>query len=301
MLRGDTNTILYTVDETSKDMELYDILRQYLFMSSRLIRRCKKDRGITVNGRKRSMNGVCTRGEEIKVYMKPEPNIFEPENKGIEIVYEDMDILVIDKPSGMVVHPTRKHRDGTIGNAIAHYAQEQGETYKIRFVNRLDRDTTGLLIVAKNAFAQQFISDKMQLNEVEKTYMAIVEGHVEKDHGTIDAPIGRLQEEDIVRVVTPTGKSSVTHYEVVERFSEATLVKIRLETGRTHQIRVHMKHLGHVLIGDALYGSSRLDLIGRQALQAVGLAFETPRKGWIELSKELPSDMQAVIEKLRMN
>ena len=299
MLQGDTNTIIYTVDDESKGMELYDILRQFLHLSSRLIRKCKKDKGITVNRRVRSMNGVCNRGEEIKVYMKPDPNIFEPENIPIEIVYEDMDIMVIDKPSGIVVHPTKNFKDGTIGNAIAYHAKEYGEDYKIRFVNRLDRDTTGLLIIAKNGFAQQFIQDQMEARKVEKIYKALVEGIVENDNGTINEPIGLPHEDAIQRAVIPNGKPSVTHYEVIERYSKGTLVKIRLETGRTHQIRVHMKHLGHVLVGDDLYGSTMTDLISRQALQAVGLAFETPRNGWIKLHKDLPTDMLETIEKLK--
>lgn len=299
MIKGDTDTLIYTVDDDSKGMELYDILRQYLNVSSRLIRKCKISKDITVNNRVRSMNGVCNKGEVIKIYMKPDPNIFEPQNIPVEIIYEDMDLIVVNKPSGVVVHPTKRHQDMTIGNAIAFHAMEKNETYKIRFVNRLDRDTTGLLIIAKNGFAQQYVSDRMKLNEVEKTYLALVEGVVDKDKGTINAPIGRKNDEDIVRIVTETGKESITHYEVVERYKNSTLVKINLETGRTHQIRVHMKHIGHVLVGDELYGTTMGDIIERQALQAVGLKFETPRNGWVDLRVELTTDFKKAIEILR--
>jgi len=299
MLKGDTNTILYAVDEDSKGMELYDILRQYLHLSSRLIRKCKKEKDITVNGRKRSMNGICNRGEIIKVFMKPDPNIFEPQNIPIDIIYEDMDLIVVNKPSGVVVHPTKGHKDWTIGNAVAYHADAVGETYKIRFVNRLDRDTTGLLIIAKNGYAQQFVSDRMQINEVEKYYMALVEGVVDRDSGTINEPIGREDIEDIKRIVKPDGKPSITHYEVVERYKNATLVKIKLETGRTHQIRVHMKHIGHVLVGDTLYGTTMGDVLDRQGLQAIGLKFETPRNGVVDLEMSLYDDIKSAIEKLK--
>lgn len=299
MLKGDTNTIIYAVDEDSKGLELYDILRQYMELSSRLIRKCKKEKNITINGRKRSMNGVCNRGEIIKVYMKPDPNIFEPQNIPIDIIYEDMDLLVVNKPSGVVVHPTKGHKDWTIGNAVAYHAKEVDQVYKIRFVNRLDRDTTGLLIIAKNGFAQQFISDRMQVNEVEKYYIALVEGIVEKDFDTIDAPIGRENIEDIKRVIKEGGKESITHYEVLERYKNATLVKIKLETGRTHQIRVHMKHIGHVLVGDKLYGTTMEDVLDRQALQAIGLNFETPRNGKVNLKMEIYPDIKEAIEKLK--
>lgn len=299
MLKGDTNTILYIVDEGSKGQELYDILRQNMNLSSRLVRKCKKEKGITVNGRKRSMNGVCNRGEEIRVYMKPDPNIFEPQNIPIDIIYEDMDLLVVNKPSGVVVHPTKGHKDWTIGNAVAYHAKEAGETYKIRFINRLDRDTTGLLIIAKNGFAQQFVSDRMQINEVEKYYIALVEGIVEKDFDTINAPIGRVNIDDVNRVIIEGGKESITHYEVLERFEKATLVKIKLETGRTHQIRVHMKHIGHVLVGDKLYGTTMDHILERQGLQAIGLNFETPRNGKVNLEMEIYEDIKEAIEKLK--
>lgn len=299
MIKGDTDTLVYTVDDESKGMELYDILRQHLHVSSRLIRKCKLHKDITVNNRVRSMNGICNKGEVIRIYMKPDPNIFEAQEIPIQIIYEDMDLIVVNKPSGVVVHPTKRHQDMTIGNALAFHAKQNNETYKIRFVNRLDRDTTGLLIIAKNGFAQQFVSDRMQLDEVEKTYLALVEGVVKGDSGTINAPIGRENIEDIIRIVTPEGKESITHYEVVERFERATLVKIRLETGRTHQIRVHMKHLGHVLVGDTLYGTTMPEIIERQALQAVGLKFETPRNGVVDLKVDLTEDIKKAIELLR--
>jgi 23S rRNA pseudouridine1911/1915/1917 synthase len=194
------------------------------------------------------------------------------------------------------VHPTKGHPDGTIGNGIANHFQKEGFDGKIRFINRLDRDTSGLLLVAKNGYAQQIISNQMQADEVEKRYMALVFGVLEKDRDTICLPIGRPNPEDLRRAVMADGQDSITHYEVVERFEEATLVRIRLETGRTHQIRVHFAHLGHPLIGDELYGCPS-DKIQRQALHSYFLKFQLPRTNeWVNLEADLPFDFKALIE-----
>lgn len=298
MLHGNTHTILYTVEAEDAGRKIIDLLARNMGMSSRLIRKCKQDKTVELNGTPQSVNQLVQAGDMIRVELPHDPNIFEPEPIPIEVVYEDADILVVNKAPGIVVHPTKGHPFGTLGNAVAWYAAQKGDSYKIRFVNRLDRDTTGLLIIAKNGYAQQFISDRMQEDQVEKRYLALVHGCPAEQAGVVDAPIDRLQPEDILRQVHEDGKPSVTHYRVMADLGTASLLELILETGRTHQIRVHMAHLGHPLYGDQLYGREEFDGFERQALHAWRLKFETPRSGWLELKAPLPADMTSLLRQL---
>lgn len=231
--------------------------------------------------------------------MKMETNIFEPQDIPVHVVYEDADLLIVNKQPFLVVHPTKGHPSGTLANGIAKLFLDEGLDIKIRFINRLDRDTSGLMMIAKNPYAQTVISEQMIADEVVKEYTALVMGRLEKDKGTINAKIGLENEEDIERKVLENGKPCVTHYQVIERFKNASLVKIRLETGRTHQIRVHFKHIGHSLFGDLLYGGNH-DIINRQALHCSRMVFKLARPSKeIELKAELPEDMLNLIESLR--
>jgi 23S rRNA pseudouridine1911/1915/1917 synthase len=199
-----------------------------------------------------------------------------------------------------VVHPTKGHPDNTIANGLVNYINKTRQSFKIRFINRLDRDTSGLLMIAKNPFAQQELSNQMIKNVVEKKYLAVVYGIIEKDYGIIDEPIGRTEKDSIHRKVIESGQRSITHYEVVERYKNASLVRLTLETGRTHQIRVHMKHIGHPLIGDELYGYVDNELIDRQALHSETLKFYQPRTGEEKFVKaEIPEDIKNLITKLK--
>ncbi|QEK13656.1 RluA family pseudouridine synthase [Crassaminicella thermophila] len=281
-------------------MTLKEILYDKMRLSSRLVRKLKRKKGILVNENRIPFHAVLRKGDFVKVIMEEESNQFEPEDIPIEVVYEDVDLLIVNKEPGIVVHPTKGHPTGTMANAIVFYMQEKKENFKIRFVNRLDRDTSGLIIIAKNPFAQQELSKQMQENLVEKIYLAVVKGRIKEDRGTICAPIGREEPESIKRKVYEGGQPSVTHYEVINRFEEATVVRVKLETGRTHQIRVHMTHIGHPLIGDELYGSVDEKLIKRQALHAETLTFYQPRTNErIEVKASVPKDIEELIEKLR--
>ncbi len=292
----ETNKLVYRVSPEEVGMTMLEVLSQSMDVSSRMIRKAKDGKSIQLNGYPVSVNAKVRNNDVISVLLEQEPNIFPPEDIPIDVVFENQDLLVVNKQPYFVVHPTKGHPDGTIGNGIAKHFEEQGFDGKIRFINRLDRDTSGLLLVAKNGYAQQIISNQMQANLVEKRYMALVSGVVEKDSGTINLPIGRPDPEDLRRSVMADGQDSVTHYEVVERFKDATLVKIKLETGRTHQIRVHFTHLGHPLIGDELYGCPS-DKIQRQALHSYYLRFQLPRtREWVNLEAELPFDFKALIE-----
>lgn len=294
-LGGNAQMIEYIAQEEDQGKKVIEIMARKMDLSSRMIRRCKQEKLMRVNGEIRSVNALVLTGDTITIELELETNIFNPEPIPVEVVYEDPDILVVNKPAGLVVHPTKGHPGGTLGNALAWHALKNGENYKIRFVNRLDRDTTGLVIIAKNGFAQQFISDKMQEGAVEKLYLALVHGCPEPDEGTVDAPIQRREPEDIIRQVHEDGKSCVTHYRVLGKLKDASLLQLDLETGRTHQIRVHMQYIGHPLVGDPLYGNARENCLERQALHAWKLSFETPRRGAVCLKAPLPEDLKHCI------
>ena len=228
-------------------------------------------------------------------------NTFEPNPIEVKSLYEDGDLLIVDKPPFLVVHPTKGHPEGTLANALSYFQYQNGQNYKIRFINRLDRDTSGIVLIAKNAYAQQIVSEQMQADEVDKIYLAIVEGVLEDESGTIDLPIEREAELDIKRIVIDTGLPSVTHYEVLERFANHTFIKIFLETGRTHQIRVHFSHIGHSIHGDTLYGKHS-EWIDRQALHCHMMVLKPPRENErVAIVSELPEDILKVLSILRNN
>ncbi len=294
-----SSTLIYKIEEDEAGIKLKEVLYDKLKISGRLTRKLKRSKNIFVNNYNISLDSNLRRGDMVKVIMEEEANQFEPQNIPISVVYEDMDLLIINKQPNIVVHPTKGHPDYTIANGLVNYLNETGESFKIRFINRLDRDTSGLLMIAKNPFAQQALSNQMQKDMVEKKYLAVVNGRVKSNFGTIDEPIGRMESDSIHRVVIESGQRSITHYEVIDRYNDSTLVRLRLETGRTHQIRVHMKHIGHSLIGDELYGEVNEDLIKRQALHAETLKFFQPRTGEEKFVKaEMPEDIKDLVSKL---
>ncbi|WP_458414293.1 RluA family pseudouridine synthase [Schinkia sp. CFF1] len=218
-----------------------------------------------------------------------------PENIPISIVYEDEYILIINKQPFMASIPSREHQSGTLANALIHYYNKIGLPSTIHIVNRLDRDTSGLMIVAKNSFVHSLFALEQKRKSIHREYTAVVHGVVEHDIGTIDAPIGRKEESIIEREVRNDGQHAVTHYEVKQRFSDRTLVSLKLETGRTHQIRVHMSSIGHPLMGDDLYGGKR-DLIARQALHSKCVMFYHPLlEREFAFTVPLPDDMEKLV------
>ncbi len=299
MLQENTHTLIYTVKEEDAGMSILDALYKRMKASGRVIRSAKRRKDILLNGNAVSVNARVRKGDQLALRLLVEPNIFEPEDIPVAIAFEDMDMIAVNKQPFLVVHPTKNHPYGTLANGLSKYFKDNDMDFKIRFINRLDRDTTGLMLVAKNGFAQQMISDQMQNNQVEKIYYAVVKGRLEKDAGTINEPIGLATPDGIARSVFADGQPSVTHYKVVERFEDATLVEVLLETGRTHQIRVHFQHVGHPLVGDELYGSvdSR---INRQALHCIRMSMAPVRgQGKLNLEAPLPEDMKALLEDLR--
>lgn len=297
----ENSDIVYQVLESDEGLQIKEILKRRLGLSSRLMIKLKKEGGARLNNEETKLYLTVKEGDVISVSFPKEESFFEPEDIPLDIVYEDKDILLINKQPGIVVHPTKGHPFGTVANAVTYYMQKKNDRFKIRFVNRLDRDTSGILIVAKNSFAQEDLSKQMKDDKVIKKYMAVVEGIIEKDSGVVDEPIGRENEGDIKRAVIPHGYESITHYRVIERIkNDYSVVELILKTGRTHQIRVHMSYIGHAVVGDTLYGEKECNLIDRQALHAYYLSFIHPvTKKIIEAVAPLPEDIQSLIEALK--
>ena len=299
-INDETLKLEYQVEEKEVGLKVIDVVASGMHISSRLIRKCKSNHNIFLNKKKTSVNKIVDEGDIITLMLDHDENTFEPNPIEINIAFENADMMAINKPPFLVVHPTKGHPEGTLANAISYYQYKSNQNFKTRFINRLDRDTSGIVLIAKNAYAQQFISEQMQKDEVDKIYYAVVKGVVKQAQGTINEPIERAEEGDILRVVRPDGLPSITHYEVVERFNGYSLLKVKLETGRTHQIRVHLAHMGHGIIGDHLYGTLS-DLIDRQALHCFEMSFKKPRGSEsVVVNAPLPEDINKLIEALRI-
>lgn len=291
------NLISYINDE---DMILKEVLLDKLNFSVRSLSKIKREQSVLVNGELKKFSDKVKKGNLIEVKIDEDMANFESQDLNLDIIYDDFDIIMVNKPPFMVVHPTKSHYNNTIANGITDYIIKKNEKVKVRFVNRLDMNTSGLLIVAKNAYAHHTLSQDMSNDKVEKTYITVVHGIVANDKGTINQPIYRPTEDSIKRVVDDRGQESITHYKVIERLKDATVLEVKLETGRTHQIRVHMNYLGHGIIGDELYGYVNEELINRQALHAYRLNFEQPRtKEKLSFEAKIPKDIKNLIEKLR--
>lgn len=233
-----------------------------------------------------------------------EPTEIEPEDLPLDIYYEDGDVIVVNKARGMVVHPAPGHASGTLVNALMHHCQDlSGINGELRpgIVHRIDKDTSGLIMAAKNDKAHASLAAQLKAHTVTRKYYALVHGNVSHDQGTVDAPIGRdPHDRKMYTVIERNSKHAVTHFQVVERFGDYTLLELKLETGRTHQIRVHMKFIGHPLVGDPLYGRSKGIKMDGQALHAAVLGFDHPEDGhYLEFSAPIPSDMEEVLQSLR--
>lgn len=298
------STLERSVEKSFEGRKIREYLKEEMGLSSRFIRGAAMDKRIIVNNAPVRMNYVLKENDNISISLnKKESQNIEPEKIEIDIVYEDSEIIVVNKRPNMVVHPTKRYQSGTLANALLYYFKETNQDCIVRLVSRLDMDTSGLIIIAKNQYAHMELSNNMQQNEIEKRYLALVHGHMEEIEGTIDKAIYRPElEGNMKRVVDERGQRSITHYKVVERLKDADLVECLLETGRTHQIRVHLSSLGHPIYGDTLYGDeSDSEIISRQALHAYGLNFKSPRtKKPLELRAELPKDIKVLLEKLRV-
>ncbi|MGM9925301.1 MAG: RluA family pseudouridine synthase [Bacillus sp. (in: firmicutes)] len=263
-----------------------------------------KEGNVHVNGKSVKTNYKCQVGDEVAIDV-PEPVELDikAEEMDLDVYYEDADVLVVNKPKGMVVHPAPGHTSGTLVNGLmAHCKDLSGINGVMRpgIVHRIDKDTSGLLMVAKNDMAHESLVQQLVDKTVTRKYRALVHGVISHDHGTIDAPIGRDKKDRQSQTVVSDGKAAVTHFTVIERFKDFTLVECQLETGRTHQIRVHMKYIGYPLAGDPKYGPKKTLDIGGQALHAGVLGFVHPRtEEYLEFQAPLPEYFTKLLDKLR--
>jgi 23S rRNA pseudouridine1911/1915/1917 synthase len=288
----------YIIDKASAEMSLRDYLSKRLQFSRRSIISLKKSGGALVNGTVSHMNVLLKEGDRIAITFEDrESENILPEQMSLDIVFEDENLIVLNKGAGMPVHPTRKHVMGTLANGLAYYWMDTGTSIKIRPINRLDKDTSGLIVFAKNAHIQHLLSFYIGKEEFKKEYIAMVHGQVLESEGTIDLPISREAEKAMKRIVHAEGDRAITHFRTISVFDEYSIVKIILGTGRTHQIRVHMSHIGHPLLGDTMYGGST-ELIERQALHAEKITMLHPiAKQWLTFEAPVPSDMQRLLTK----
>lgn len=263
------------------------------------------DGHVIVNEGPVKSNYKVSQGDRILLKI-PEPLAVEiiPEDIPLEIAYEDADVIVVNKPRGMVVHPAPGHSSGTLVNALMFHCKDlSGINGELRpgIVHRIDKDTTGLIMAAKNDKAHASLAAQLKDHSVNRRYLALVHGNISHDQGTIDAPIGRdAQDRKLYTVTDRNSKHAVTHFTVVERFGDYSLLELKLETGRTHQIRVHMKYIGHPLVGDPVYGKSKGIKLNGQALHAAILGFVHPSSGdYLEFSAPMPNDMEELLTILR--
>ena len=262
-----------------------------------------KDQYITVNGQPVAKSGFkLTNGDKILVNVpEEEPIEAIPENIPIDVVYEDDDVLVVNKPQGMVVHPAAGHPDKTLVNAILYHCQiNDDDMIRPGIVHRIDKDTSGLLMIAKNNLAKQSLMKQLKEKSNLREYVAIVHGNFKEKTGKINAPLGRSKTDRKKQAVVENGRNAVTHFTVLEQFENYSLLKLKLETGRTHQIRVHMQYIGHPVAGDPLYGNKNTLKGNGQFLHAKTLGFVHPRTNkWMEFSVEPPKIFLDTLMQLR--
>ena len=272
------------------------------------IQKLIKDGQVSIEGKAVKSNYKITGSEEITLLIPDQviPDIL-PEDIPLDILYEDQDLIVINKPKGMVVHPAAGHYSGTLVNALMYHCKDDlsgiNGVMRPGIVHRIDRNTTGSLLVCKNDFAHNAIAEQLKVHSITRKYRAIVHGNLKNDQGTVDAPIGRHPIDRKKMAIEPrNGRDAITHYRVLERFGNYTYIECQLETGRTHQIRVHMSSIHHPIVGDDVYGPAKCPFSGLQGqtLHAQVLGFIHPRTGeYMEFSAPLPEYFENLLTKLR--
>ena len=289
----------YIIDEDSAGLRVEQFLRRKRYSGQNLSEIKRMPKSILVNGVHYYMRQELSKGDHLQVRICETQNSekIPPTKLPLDIIYEDEDLLVLNKPAGMPIHPSLNNYTNSIANALAYYFQSQGKPFIFRCCNRLDRDTSGLTIVSKHLVSGSILSDMTKYREVHREYLAIARGSVTPSEGTLQAPLGRKEGTIIERTVDwEHGEDAVTHYKVVKEANGHSLVSLRLETGRTHQIRIHMKYLGYPLIGDYLYNPD-MEYMTRQALHSHHMEFTHPITGeHMSFTAPLPEDMARVMQ-----
>ena len=286
--------IEYTVSGEYDNVPLYFFLKEYAGVSTRIIQTLRHtEKSVFINGKESRVVDKVNNGDAVSFFLpeKTQPPILWETD--LDVIYEDEDLLIVNKPSGVSVHPTKNHPNGTLCNAVAAYLKkEKNDSFVARAVGRLDKVTSGVMVFAKNSFVASRLNGNL-----DKTYLALVHGQMDGE-GTVDAPIVRPDITKTVRAVGERGDRAVTHWRSIARLDDATLLEIRTETGRTHQIRVHLSHIGHSLVGDEMYGGRCTDNIKRAALHCSLVTVIHPVTGEeLTFTAELPEDMKKELEK----
>ncbi|KJS88769.1 MAG: hypothetical protein JM58_00380 [Peptococcaceae bacterium BICA1-8] len=295
------NKIYFTVTQTEEGMLLREFLLETKQISRSGLSKLKNHGKILCNGEFVTVRKKLTEGDQVTLIYPKEAisEYLKPESVFLNIVYEDNDLLLVNKPAGLCVHPTKAYPTGTLANGVIFYLQSKGEEAGFRSVNRLDMDTSGLVLIAKNSYSMQQLFLQQQQKLLLRSYQALVQGSITWQRNTITDPIRKIDGKTAKREIHLTGQRAVTHVEVIKAYSEHTLIKLVLETGRTHQIRLHLANMGFPLVGDSLYGGSRC-LMSRHALHTDYIQFAHPRTAEkLSFQLPLPSDMQAALEELR--
>lgn len=286
----------------NKYINIKDVLKSHFGISDRLLTKLKKNQHIYLNGVPEYVTKTVNIEDLIEIDLDFDETFdnIVPVRMILNIIFEDDSLIIINKPAGLPVHPSILHFSNSLSNGIAYYFQEHNIKKKIRPVNRLDKDTSGIVIFAKNEYIQECLIKQMKSKKFVKEYFAILEGFLESNSGTINAPISRKEGSIIEREINSNGDISITHFELIKKFSLSnqnfSLVKFKLETGRTHQIRVHSKHINHPILGDSLYGSES-KLISRQALHSYKISFIHPITNEnLEFEIDLPEDMKTILK-----
>ena len=284
----------YAISKEEAGRTIKDFLQEKRFSGQNIVELKKMKESILLNGVWEYMTCKVKEGDMLRIHIREEESSekIPPIELPFPVVYEDEDIVVVNKPADMPIHPSLNNYENTLGNAAAYYFAKQDKAFIFRCINRLDRDTTGLTILAKHMVSAGILQSQMVERKISREYLAIVDGVIEEDTGTIDAPIGRKDGSTIERMVDfENGECAVTHYKVLEQKEKVAMVALKLETGRTHQIRVHMTYKGHPLLGDFLYNPED-NRMGRQALHAWHLTFTHPITGEeMTLEAPIPEDM----------
>lgn len=292
-------TIEYTIDENSNGLRVEQFLRCQGFSRQNLTEIKQMPKSIMVNGVHYYMRQQLCTGDHLAVHIceTQSSEKIPPCELPLDILYEDEDIIVLNKPADMPIHPSMNNYYNSLANALAWYYEQQGKPFIFRCCNRLDRDTSGITVVAKHLVSSSILASMVIERKVHREYLAIVRGSLTEKTGTINAPLGRKPGSIIERTIDwENGETAITHYKVIEEKNGHSLVSLKLETGRTHQIRIHMKYLGYPLIGDYLYNPD-MELIGRQALHSHRMVFPHPITGKImEFTAPLPDDMRFMLE-----